>query len=228
MKTNIQTKTSSAAKLVGAGAALILGAFSAMAGVNNQYVYVGNPALPFANNVEPDGVPPLVIMGEYSSAGPSETTVQPLPTGDVTRVSFYGQNYDFTLYALSRLANRSDSGEQTFKVVAAEHFSGTSASAGPIMLDVASFHVQCGDFLAFAGVGPYYPQNPDDGFFTDATYENSNQPIGYDNDTATAPSLGEVFSVGKNRETGTTYDYIDDNFGDQGRMYSIGVYVWVH
>jgi hypothetical protein len=142
-------------------------------------------------------------------------------------VKFYGQNYDFTLYALSHVSHCSNTNEQTFRVVAAQHFSGTSLTPGTITLAVTNFCVKAGDFLAFAGIGPYYPQQPNDSPDTDATYEDSSQPVGYDNDTATPPVLGEKFTVGINRDSSATYDYIADNFGNQGRIYAIGVDVLI-
>jgi hypothetical protein len=188
-----------------------------------EKVYLGNPALPFLYSAAPDGVPPLVIMGEYSPAGPLPTTTQPLPSGIVKDVKFYGQNYDFTLYALSHISECSNTNEEAFRVVAAQHFSGTNLTPGTITLAVSNFCVRAGDFLAFAGIGPWYPQQPNDATNTDATYEDSNQPVGYDNDTATPPVLGEKFTVGLNRDTNATYGYIADNFGNQGRIYAIGV-----
>ena len=62
-------------------------------------VYVGNSLT--VPNGGPDGLPPLVILGEYSPAGPLAASPTALPTGVVQDVKFYGQNYDFTLYALS-------------------------------------------------------------------------------------------------------------------------------
>src|ERR1039458_8457236 len=122
--------------------------------VQAQSVYIGNPALPFVNYAAPDGVPPLVIMGEYSPAEPLPITTQPLPNGIVQDVKFYGQNYDFTLYALSHVSHCSNTNEQTFRVVAAQHFSRTSLTPGTITLAVTNFCVKAGDFLAFAGIGP--------------------------------------------------------------------------
>ena len=91
---------------------------------------------------------------------------------------------------------------------------------------LANFCVKAGDFLAFAGIGPYYPQQPNDALNTDATYEDATQPVGYDNDTATPPGgPGTVFTVGINRDPNATYGYIADNFGNQGRIYAIGVEV---
>jgi hypothetical protein len=191
---------------------------------NGETVYIGNPALPFVDYAQPDGVPPLVIMGEYSPAGPLPDTTQPLPEGVAQDVKFYGQNYDFTVYALRRISLGRNASEQTFKVVAAEHFSGYNTTPGAITLAPSNFRVRGGDFLAFAGIGPWYPQQPNDALNTDATYEDAVQPDPVnDNDTATPPVMGETFSAGLNRETGVTYGYIADNFGNQGRIYAIGV-----
>jgi hypothetical protein len=203
--------------------AMLLAAGSASA-QNSHTGYVGNPPTPFDVYAQPDGVPPLVIMGEYNPAGPSPDTVQPLPSGVVQDVEFYGQNYDFTLYALAHVAVGPGANEQAFVVVSSEHFSGTSDAPGPITLSVSNFRVKKGDFLAFSGIGPWYPQQLDDALNTDATYEDAVQPDPYnDNDTATPPVLGEFFSVGPNRDSDATYGYIADNFGNQGRIYAIGV-----
>lgn len=189
-----------------------------------QTAYVGNPALSFVDYAAPDGVPPLVIMGEYSPAAPLSDTVQPLPRGVVQDVKFYGQNYDFTLYALRHVSAGLNGNKQTFEVVAAEHFSGYNTIPGTITLAVSDFRVNDGDFLAFSGIGPWYPQQPNDALNTDATYEDAIQPDPVnDNDTATPPVLGEVFTVGLNRDSTATYGYIADNFGNQGRIYAIGV-----
>jgi hypothetical protein len=81
---------------------------------------------------------------------------------------------------------------------------------------VTGFMVNGGDLLAFAGVGPYYPQQPNDVPHSDATYYNPAQysPPG---------GLGSVFTVGDNGDTNATYQYIGDDFGNQGRAYAIGV-----
>ena len=206
------------------GLALPAGLAFAARSAPTQTAYVGNPALPFVDYAQPDGVPPLVILGEYSPAGPLPTSIQTLPSGTVEDVKFYGQNYDFTLYALSLPQSHRKSNEQKFKVVASQHFSGSNPIPGTITLAVSDFRVKDGDFLAFAGIGPYYPQQPNDALNTDATYEDSVQPVGYDNDTATPPGGPEtVFTVGLNRDASATYEYIADNFGNQGRVYAIGV-----
>ena len=190
-----------------------------------QTVYIGNPALEPING-GPDGVPPLVIMGEYSPAGPLAASTAALPSGTVQDVKFYGQNYDFTLYALSYVGPGGHTNEQSFRVVSSQHFSGTNAAPGTITLEVSNFRVKDGDFLAFAGIGPFYPQQPNDALNTGATYEDSAQPVTYDNDTATPPGgPGAEFTVGINRDSDATYGYIADNFGNQGRTYAIGVEV---
>jgi hypothetical protein len=189
-----------------------------------ETVYIGNSLT--VTNGGPDGVPPLVILGEYSPAGPLATSPIMFPdAGEVTQVEFYGGNYDFTLYALAYVGGGSNADEQTFKVDAAASFTLASApDPGIVTLAVSNFVVNAGDFLAFAGIGPYYPQNPNDGLHSDATYENASQAVGYDNDTATPPGgPGSEFIVGLNRDTNATYGYIADNFGNQGRTYAIGV-----
>src|ERR1039457_1739732 len=63
-----------------------------------QTVYIGNSLT--VQNGAPDGSPPLAILGEYSPGGPLATSPALLPAGTVQDVKFYGQNYNFTLYAL--------------------------------------------------------------------------------------------------------------------------------
>lgn len=186
-------------------------------------IYIGDTLE--VTNGGPDGVPPLVIMGEYNPAGPLATSPIRFPSeGSVLEVDFYGGDYDFTLYALTYKGPGTNANEQTFEVDAAQTFAGTVTNEGVQRLELTDFHVKAGDFLAFAGIGPFYPQNPNDGTNSDATYEDSSQPVGYDNDTATPPGgPGTIFSVGVNRDPGATYDYIADNFGNQGRYYAIGV-----
>jgi len=138
-------------------------------------------------------------------------------------VQFYGQNYNFTLYALSLVTNGPNPNEQTFKVVASESFSGSPSSVGFQTVPVTGFSVSAGDFLAFAGTGPYYPQNPNDATNSDATYEDSSNP---NSSTATPPGgPGTVFTVGRYTDPSATYEYISDYFGNQGRTYGIGVNV---
>jgi hypothetical protein len=186
-------------------------------------IYIGNNLT--VTNGGSDGVPPLVILGQYSPAGPLATSTLTLPTGTVQDVKFYGQNYNFTLYALSIVANGPNPNEQTFQVVASESFSGSVSILGIQTLPASGFSVNAGDFLAFAGTGPYYPQIPDDAVNSDATYENSLDP---DSDTATPPGgPGSVLTVGLNPDPSAIYEYISDAFGNQGRIYCIGVDVSV-
>jgi streptogramin lyase len=182
-------------------------------------VYVGNSlAVP---NGGPDGLPPLVILGEYSPAGPLAASPTALPTGVVQDVKFYGQNYDFTLYALSLVTNGPNASEETFRIVASQSFSGTSASPGIQTLPVSNFCANAGELLAFGGIGPWYPQNPDDAINSDATYEDASVPASF---IATPPAgLGTVFTAGVNPDPNATYEYIPDYFGNQGRAYGIGV-----
>ena len=80
--------------------------------------YIGN-SLTVANG-GPGGPPPLVILGEYGPAGPlpGGSPATTLPSGMVQDVKFYGQNYNFTLYALSRVGGGPNANEQRFRVVA--------------------------------------------------------------------------------------------------------------
>lgn len=182
-------------------------------------IYIGN-SLDVPNG-GPDGIPPLVIMGEYDPNGPLDGSPVTFPAeGKVTEVMFYGADYSFTLYALRVVAEGPGDGQVTFRVVAAKSFEG-SAEPGIHTLDVSHFNVHPGDLLAFAGIGPYYPQNPDDELFTDATYENSSDPTSF---AATPPGgRGTEFTVGSYTDPSATYEYISDYFGNQGRVYGIGV-----
>ena len=184
--------------------------------------YVGNSLT--VPNGGPDGTSPLVILGEYSPAGPlaGATPSTTLPTGTVQDVKFYGQNYDFTLYALSLVTSGPNTNEQTFQVVAEESFSGTNLTPGIQTLPVSGFTVTAGNLLAFAGIGPYYPQQTsDDATNSDATYEDSSNPGSF---TATRPGdPGTEFIVGINPDTNADYEYIPNGYSNQGRSYAIGV-----
>jgi hypothetical protein len=181
--------------------------------------YVGN-SLTQTGYENSDGDPPLVILGEYNPAGPLGNSTVTLPSGAVQDVKFYGGNYHFTLYALSLVAAGPGNNEQTFVVTASQSFAGT-ASPGIQTLPVANFTVSAGELLGFAGVGPYYPQDPNDAVNSDATYENSFDPGSF---TATPPGgTGTKFVVGLYPDSNATYEYISDEFGNQGRTYAIGV-----
>jgi uncharacterized repeat protein (TIGR03803 family) len=183
-------------------------------------VYIGNSLT--VPNGGADGDPPLVILGEYSPAGPLATasSATTLPNGTVQDVKFYGSDYNFTLYALSLVASDPSLNQQTFQVVASESFSGF-ALPGIQTLAVSGFSVTAGDFLAFAGIGPYYPQNPNDAPNSDATYEDSSDPGSF---RATPPGgPGTEFTVGPYPDPGANYEFISDYFGNEGRTYGIGV-----
>jgi hypothetical protein len=184
--------------------------------------YIGNSLT--VPNGGPDGLTPFVILGEYSPGGPLATSSanDTLPTGQVQDVKLYGQDYNFTLYALSLVASGPLANEQTFKVVASESFSGSPASTGVQTLPVSGFSVTSGDLLAFAGIGPFYSTSTAlDAVNSDATYEDSSVPGSY---FATAPGgPGTQFTVGLNSDSTTTYQYIPDFFQNQGRNYGIGV-----
>jgi hypothetical protein len=183
--------------------------------------YIGNSLA--VSNGAPDGGSPLVILGEYNPTAPLATSTVTLPSGTVQDVQFYGQNYNFTLYALALVTNGPSPNEQTFKVVASESFSGSPSSVGCQTVPATRFSVSAGDLLAFAGTGPYYPQSPNDAVNSDATYESSSNP---GSSVATPPGgPGSVFTVGINPDPSANYEYISDNFGNQGRSYCIGVNV---
>ncbi len=181
--------------------------------------YVGN-SLTQSGNEGADGDPPLVILGEYNPAGPLGTSTVTLPAGTVQDVKFYGGDYNFTVYALSPVAAGPNNNEQTFLVTASQSFDGT-ATPGLQTLPVSNFKVAAGELLGFAGVGPYYPQSPNDAVNSDATYENSSDPDSY---VATPPGgTGTQIVVGLNPDPQAAYEYISDYFGNQGRTYAIGV-----
>ena len=88
-----------------------------------------------------------------------------------------------------------------------------------------NFTVGAGDYLAFAGIGPYYPQQPNDAVGSDATYESSSKPNTF---TAIPPTAGQTFTVGAHGDANTTYDIGPDLHGNQGRAYGIGVDLYGH
>src|ERR1035437_2366984 len=183
-------------------------------------VYIGN-SLTVPNGAPDGAAKSLVILGEYSPAGPlaAGSSATTLHSGTVQDVPFYGQNYNFTLYALSLVAAGPNPNEQTFQVVASQSFSNSVASARIQTLPVSGFFVNAGQLLAFAGTGPYYPQNTtNDATHSDATYYNVS---GY----LPPGAPGSQFSVGINGDSSAEYEYIGDNFGNQGRTYGIGVHV---
>src|ERR1017187_2831160 len=155
-----------------------------------QTVYIGNSLT--VQNGAPDGSPPLVILGEYSPGGPLATSPALLPAGTVQDVKFYGQDYNFTLYALSYVGPGPHTNEQIFQVVASQTFSNSVPSVGTNTLAVTNFTVSAGNLLAFAGTGPYYLQPPTSSG-KDATYSSS--PSSY---MATSPVQGQQFIVGTN------------------------------
>ena len=188
---------------------------------NGATTYVGN-SLAITNGT-PGSAPPLVILGEYSPAGPlpGASAATTLPSGAVVDVKIYGQNYNFTLYALSLLGTGPNTNEQTFRVTAAESFIGSTTNPVVQTLPASRFLVQAGELLAFAGIGPYYSQTTNDGLNSDATYEDPAYP-GFL--TATPPARpGAQFIVGLNPDTNANYEYIPDTAGNQGRTYAIGV-----
>ena len=83
----------------------------------------------------------------------------------------------------------------------------------------ANFPVRAGDYLAFAGIGPYYPQQPNDAVGSDATYESSSKPNTF---TAIPPTTGQTFTVGTHGDPNATYDIGPYLRGNQGRSYGIG------
>ena len=144
-----------------------------------------------------DGVPPLVIVGEYSPSGPANSGAIFNSAGIVKSVTFFGGGkYDFTVYALALVGRNASQNEMTFNVIGAQTFSGEATTTGPQNLP-AHFSVETGNYLAFAGVGPFYPQAPNDASGSDAIYASASEPDHFpSNFTAIRPILGQTFTVG--------------------------------
>jgi len=194
---------------------------------NGALVYRGNSlTVPTQGTFAPDQVPPLVILGEFNPAGPVGGSGLELPSGTVQDVRFYGQDYDFILYALAFAGPGPNPDEQTFHVVASQPFLGSFTNAGPHTLPVSNFFVNCGNLLAFAGIGPFYPnftaedQPSFDATYGDSTNSNNGYPAAFQ---ATPPGPNQTFTVGIAGDTGAAYDYIPNIFNNQGRYYAIGV-----
>jgi PEP-CTERM motif len=207
---------------------LALAALCAGAAPAGAQTYVGNdfsPGSSLLSSLETEGykdlAAPLVILQEYNPSGPATTGAIFGSAGTVNDVSFYGGfsgggEYHFTVYALALDSINTAANELTLTVVGDETFSGSVSFQGVHKLS-ANFSVGAGDYLAFAGIGPFYPQVPNDAVGSDATYESS--PNTY---TATPPTAGQTFTVGANGGS-ATYNYISDVHDNQGRSYGIGV-----
>jgi hypothetical protein len=224
---NLGTQRRKAALLLGAAVV----ALCANAGLAAAQTYVGNDfslgssllgALQSEGNS--DEYPPFVILQEYDPSGPATSGAIFGSAGTVNDVSFYGGgNYDFTVYALALDSSSAAKNEQTFTVVGDQTFSGYATTKGAQNL-AANFSVGAGDYLAFAGIGPYYPQAPNNAVGSDATYASSSEPPHYPTSfTAIPPTAGETFTVGANGDTKATYDIVPNPFENQGRSYGIGV-----
>ena len=204
-----------------------LGALLAATAPVAAQTYVGNDFAPGSSLLMTletigfkDGVPPFVILQEYSPSGPTTSGAIFGSAGTVNDVTFYGSgNYDFTVYALALVGSNTSQNELTFNVVGDETFTGDATTKGVQNLS-ANFAVGAGDYLAFAGTGPYYPQEPNDAVGSDATYESSSEPNTL---TAIPPTAGETFTVGTHGDANTTYDIGTNLHGNQGRYYGIGV-----
>ena len=207
------------------GALGLFGARSLCAGT----VYVGNSLTPTPGvRYYADGIPPLVILGEFNPSKPSAASATPLPPGLLQAVEFYGTNYDFYLYVLSYVGGvAGQPNEQQFQVEHMEHFAssavGTTAVAQRLNV-TPEWSLSGNQLLAFAGYGPWYAQQPDDAIDHDAVYEDSTQSGSF---LATPPGTsGEplLFTVGLFEDANSTYDYINNSpFSNQGRTYLIGV-----
>jgi hypothetical protein len=194
---------------------------------------IGNNPNPGTQNLGQDSVgsPPFVVLQEYSSSAPLLSSNVEFPSaGTVTQVLFYAAgnaSYTFNVYALS-IVSPSAGGEVTFNVDGSAVVSGSvPATGGGLQTVAVNFPAKAGDLLAFAGIGPSYPQTPNNASESDATYANFTPgvPAGY---AATAPStvVNSQFSVSATGEANgvdTTYAYIANGFGNQGRNYAIAV-----
>jgi hypothetical protein len=194
--------------------------------------YVGNPLNFNPAGYGPDGLAPLVILGEYAPPGPlpAASPATTLPTGVVQDVVFYGQEWQFMLFALRLVETDDVDDTQTFQVVAYQRCHGNNPIPGLVTNAVTNFCVESGDLLAFAGIGPWYPQSPNDAPNSDATYEDANNSGSF---IATRPLLGQEITMGINGVSpfppvNATYGYIVDVFGNQGRTYAIGVDVAIN
>ena len=171
-----------------------------------------------------DKYSPFVILQEYSPSGPTTSGAIFGSAGTVNEVSFYGGgDYNFTVYALAPVGANAAQKELSFKVVGDETFSGDATTKGVQNL-AANFSVGSGDYLAFAGLGPYYPQVANNAVGSDATYESSSEPQTYPYSfTAISPTAGQTFIVGAHGDTNATYEIVPNPFMNQGRSYAIGV-----
>jgi hypothetical protein len=169
------------------------------------------------SNGAPDADPPFVIMREYLAAGPAAAGATFCSAGTVNAVNYYGDgSYDFTVYALSLVSSNPAQNERTFTVDSEQTFTGDATTKGVHKLS-ADFAVGAGDFLAFAGIGPYLLRSDVAG--SDATYGSLSLPNSFD---AIPPTAGETFTVGVHNDTQATYAYIP--FASPGRYYGIGVF----
>ena len=165
-----------------------------------------------------------MILQEYNPFRPTTSGAIFDSAGTVNDVTFYGGgDYDFTVYALALDPNATKN-ELTFSAVGDETFKGDAddpRGAEPHR----QFSVGAGDYLAFAGIGPYYPQVPNNAVGSDATYESSSEPQTYPYSfTAIPPAAGQPFTVGAHGDAGATYEIVPNPFINQGRSYEIGVY----
>ena len=208
-----------------------LAALSASAAPAAAQTYVGNDfsaGSSLLSSLESignsDSFPPFVILQEYSPSGPLTSGAIFGAAGTVNDVSFYGGGkYDFTVYSLALDSSNAAKNEQTFTVVGDQTFSSDATTKG-IQNLAANFSVGAGDYLAFAGVGPYYPQGANNAVGSDATYASSSEPKTYPTSfTAIAPAAGQTFTVGAHGDASATYEIVPNPFNNQGRSYGIRV-----
>jgi PAN domain/Sel1 repeat len=198
---------------------------------NNGLVFVGNDFSPGSRLLASlqsrggaDGVPPFVILQEFSPSGPTTSGAIFPSAGTVNQVTFYGGGkYDFTVFALALVARDATRNEMAFTVIDAQTFSGDASTKGLQTLP-AHFSVQAGNYLAFAGIGPFYPQTQNDAPGSDAVYASASEPDQFpSNFTGARPVVGQTFTVGAHGDKTATYEIAPDTFGNQGRFYGIGI-----
>ena len=82
----------------------------------------------------------------------------------------------------------------------------------------AGFSVGAGDYLGFAGIGPWYPQAPNNAVGSDATYASSTEPQTFPTSfTAIPPATGQTFTVGAHGDASAAYEIVPNSFTNQGR-----------
>jgi|GEM_PF-5617189 len=187
--------------------------------------YFGNPLVPvyhpgYLSGYNYDMAPPVVILGEYNSAGPAASSSLTFPSaGTINDVRIFSGDAgrSFAVFAIHP-AGKDASGDPQFTFGDGATLTTTAAGDVETFAIPHGLQVQQGDLLAFAGQGPclnpvgYGPQYNGD----DATYQTPGMLF-----IATPPVPGQTYSFGTNSTTTANYAYIPA-FGP-ARLYSIGV-----